>query len=217
MATPALRALREHFGSGARLVGIMRPYVAEVLAGTSWLDEHVFYDPHSLHQRLGGWPLVRRLRALRLDTAILLPNSLRTAWLAWAGGARERIGYVRGGRGGLPTRKLLAAQIPGRVAPTSAVDYFLELACAAGCTPASHHLELATLAADERAAQGVWAKFRFRSDRGVVVLNTGGAFGAAKLWPTGYFAALARRIAVEDGRAALVICGPHERATAPDI
>src|SRR5260221_8756848 len=99
MATPALRALREHFGAGARLVGIMRPYVAEVLAGTHWLDEHVGYDSHSLDQRLGGWSLIRRLRALRLDTGILMPNSLRTAWLACASGAKERIGYVRGGRG----------------------------------------------------------------------------------------------------------------------
>jgi len=217
MATPALRALREHFGSGARLIGIMRPYVADVLAGTSWLDEHVFYDPLSFHQRLGGWPLVRRLRVLRLDTAILLPNSLRTAWLAWAGGARERIGYIRGGRGPLLTRKLAPTKIDGRFAPTSAVDYFLELVCAAGCTPNSRRLELATLAADDRAADGVWAKFRFRSDRGVVVLNTGGAFGAAKLWPTGYFAALARRIAVEDRCGVLVICGPNERELAREI
>ena len=33
MATPALRALRKHFGAEACFVGVMRPYVAEVLAG----------------------------------------------------------------------------------------------------------------------------------------------------------------------------------------
>ena len=38
MATPALRAVRERFAD-AHLVGIMRPYVGEVLAGTPWLDE----------------------------------------------------------------------------------------------------------------------------------------------------------------------------------
>ncbi|HUY33794.1 MAG TPA: lipopolysaccharide heptosyltransferase II [Pirellulales bacterium] len=217
MATPALRALREHFGPSARLVGIMRPYVADVLAGTPWLDEHFVYDPHSFGSRLGGWSLVRRLRALRPDVAILLPNSLRTAWFAWAGGARERIGYVRGGRGPLLTRKLAPARIGGRFAPTSAVDYFLELVYAAGCSPASRRLELATSAADEQAAEAVWSKFRFWHDRGVVVLNTGGAFGAAKLWPSGYFAALARRIAVEHQQGVLVICGPSEREAAREI
>ena len=38
MATPALRALRKLVGTEGQLVGIMRPYVAEVLAGTTWLD-----------------------------------------------------------------------------------------------------------------------------------------------------------------------------------
>ena len=37
MATPALRALREHFGAD-ELIGVMRPYVADVLAGTNLLD-----------------------------------------------------------------------------------------------------------------------------------------------------------------------------------
>jgi heptosyltransferase-2 len=217
MATPALRALREHFGLTARLVGIMRPYVADVLAGTNWLDEQVIYDPRAIDLRLGGWSLVRRLRAMCLDTAILMPNSLRTAWLAWAGGARERIGYVRGGRGPLLNRKLVPAKIEGRFVPTSAVDYFLELVYAAGCTPAPRRLELATLPADELAAERVWAKFRFRPDRGVVLINTGGAFGAAKLWPSGYFATLARRIAEEQDRGVLVICGPSERDLAREI
>ena len=37
MATPALRALREHF-AGAHLVGVLKPYVAGVLEGAPWLD-----------------------------------------------------------------------------------------------------------------------------------------------------------------------------------
>ena len=44
MATPALRALRKLVGTEGQLVGIMRPYVAEVLAGTTWLDQQILYD-----------------------------------------------------------------------------------------------------------------------------------------------------------------------------
>ena len=33
MATPTLRALRRHFGPQVRMVGILRPYLADVLAG----------------------------------------------------------------------------------------------------------------------------------------------------------------------------------------
>ena len=34
MATPALRAIRRHFGPQAHIVGIMRPKLAGLLAGT---------------------------------------------------------------------------------------------------------------------------------------------------------------------------------------
>ena len=47
MATPTLRAMRRHFGPQARLVGILRPYLADVLAGTGWLDEQWFFDPRA--------------------------------------------------------------------------------------------------------------------------------------------------------------------------
>ncbi|HUY93336.1 MAG TPA: lipopolysaccharide heptosyltransferase II [Pirellulales bacterium] len=217
MATPTLRALSEHFGDRARLVGILRPYVADVLAGTTWLDEQLLFDPRSADSRQRGLGFFRQLRRQKLDMAIVLPNSWRAALWARASGAQERIGYVRGGRGWLLNRKLDPQQANGRFTPSPVLDYFLDLAYAAGAAPNSRHVELATLPADERAAGAVWAKFRFPSGGQVVALNSGGAFGAAKLWPTGYFASLARRIAVEDRRSVLVVCGPKERELAREI
>ena len=43
MATPAVRALRDHF-AGAHLVNVLRPYIAGVLEGSPWLDELLFLD-----------------------------------------------------------------------------------------------------------------------------------------------------------------------------
>ncbi|HWB07790.1 MAG TPA: lipopolysaccharide heptosyltransferase II [Pirellulales bacterium] len=216
MATPTLRALREHFAA-ARILGVMRPQAADVLAGTPWLDEPLLYDPRSADSRLRGWALCRRLRRDRVDLALLLPNSWRTALLARFGGARDRLGYVRGGRGILLNRKLYPPRSGKRLAPVSALDYYLELAYAAGCPSASRQVELATLAADEQAADEVWRKLRLPHGKQVVVLNSGGAYGAAKLWPTTYFASLARRLAVDDRRYVLVLCGPQERAIAAEI
>ena len=99
MATPALRAMRRHFGPQAQIVGILRPYLADVLAGTGWLDEQWFFDPRAKDRGLHSWAVARRMRAERFDLAVLLTNSLRTAAVAWLGGAKERIGYVRYGRG----------------------------------------------------------------------------------------------------------------------
>src|SRR5262245_54284030 len=110
MATPALRALRTHVGDGM-LAGVMRPYVAEVLGGSSWFDEAVVYSKEAA---VGGGAsqtparAVERLRDLRLDAIVLLTNSLRTAWMAYRTGARERIGTAGNLRSPLLTTRVHA-------------------------------------------------------------------------------------------------------------
>lgn len=217
MATPALRALRRQMGSKAHVVGIMRPYVRDVLAGTPWIDETVLYDPCADDPALRGWSFLRRLRACHLETVVLLTNSLRTAAWAWLSGARRRVGYSRAGRGPLLTHPLLPPHDGRRFVPTPAVDYYLNLAYLLGCLRESPRLELATLPADERAADTAWDRLGLPHDEPVVTLNSGGAFGAAKLWPTEYFAELAARIADEHGLHVLVLCGPSERQIAAEI
>jgi len=51
----------------------------------------------------------------------------------------------------------------------------------------------------------------------LITFNSSGAFGAAKLWPTEHFAALANRVATELGCGVLVLCGPAEREIAAEI
>lgn len=92
MATPALRAMRRHFGRDTRLVGIMRPYLADVLGGTDWLDEQWYFNPRAENPQVRFWALVRRMRRQRFDMAVLLSNSFHTALAAWMGGARRRVG-----------------------------------------------------------------------------------------------------------------------------
>ena len=46
MATPALRAVRQHYGSQAQLIGVARTYVESVLAGNQHLDDWISYQPH---------------------------------------------------------------------------------------------------------------------------------------------------------------------------
>jgi heptosyltransferase II len=179
-----------------------------VLAGTGWLNEQWFFDPHADDRGLHSWAVARRMRRQRFDMAVLLTNSLRTAAVAWLGGARQRIGYVRYGRGPLLTGKLY----PRRgILPLPMVETYLELARVLGCGEESPRLELATVESDERSADGVFGRLGLPSDGSVVALNSSGAYGAAKLWPVEYFGVLARRIVGELGRDVLVTCGPKER------
>jgi heptosyltransferase-2 len=51
----------------------------------------------------------------------------------------------------------------------------------------------------------------------VVVLNSSGAYGAAKHWPSEYFGRLANKIATKQGLAVLALCGPGEQDRAREI
>jgi heptosyltransferase II len=217
MATPAIRALREHIGAGGQLIGIMRPYVTEVLAGLNWLDEQIHYDKQSSRMSFADRDSYERLRAARLDCVVLLTNSLRTAWMAWRSGARQRIGYVGDARSLFLTKRLARPSKKFNSTTVPTIDGYLRVAEAAGCRTMSRRLKLATTPDDELAADEVWHDLGLPPGEQVIVLNSGGAYGAAKHWPAEYFAELARRIVRSGEFSVLVNCGPAERKIAETI
>jgi heptosyltransferase II len=217
MATPALRALRERF-STAWIAGVVKPQVSPVLDGAPWLDECISYDPRSKNPRHRTWSVLRRLRAGRFELAVLLPNSHRSALLAWLAGVSRRIGYERAGRTLLLTERLSDPKDGrGNRIPFPAVESYLKLVRRLGCPVGSIRTELFTTDADERAADRAWERLGLPAGGPVVCLNNGGAFGPAKSWPAEHFAALARRLAEEGGVAVLMVCGPSEQAAALEV
>lgn len=213
MATPALHALRDHFAD-AEMVGILRPYVMDVLAGTTLLDRLLIHNPKQ--SRADTWRLLRTLRRERFDLAVVLPNSLRTGVWAWASGAKRTLGYARNGRSLLLTDPIPA---PSLAIPHPVLDEMLQLVGQLGCRTLSRKMTLATLPRDEEQLTAFWQRHPAADSANYLCLNTGGTSGAsaAKDWPTEYFTELARRLANELGRTVLVICGPSERATAQRI
>jgi len=217
MATPTLRALRRGFPD-ATIAGVLKTRINATLEGTPWFDELIRFDPRSSDRAERTIPVVRRLRRGRFDLAVLLPNSFRCALIAWLTGIPRRIGYVRHGRGFLLTDRLDAARdASGKWLPTPIVESYLQLARRLGCRVDSVRTELATTMDDEAAADTAWRALGLLAGERVVCLNTGGAFGPAKSWPTSHFAGLARRLADEAGVPILVVCGPDERKAAREI
>jgi heptosyltransferase-2 len=216
MATPALRALRQHF-TGAELVGVLKPKIAGVLEGAPWLDHWLFLERRGPFRH--RWPAVAwRLRQQHVDLAVLFPNSFRSALVAWLGGCRQRIGHVRYGRGPLLTSPLQPVRDhKEQLVPSPAIDAYNRLAETAGCPRPSYRMELFTTSRDEHAADQVWAQARLHAFSEVVCLNPGAAFGAAKHWPAVFFAELARTLAERRGSGVLVLCGPAERDLARQI
>jgi len=216
MATPAARALREHYAN-AHLIGVLRPYVAGVLEGSPWMDELVFLDTRGPWAR--RWPAVAaRLCHLDVDLAVLFPNSFHSALVAWLGRCRRRVGYVRHGRSLLLTERLeLVRDAYGKLRPSPLILAYNRLAEALGCAATSCRMELFTTPSDEAVADAVWQQARLTHGTEVICLNPGAAFGSAKVWPAEYFATLARQLADERGSSVLVLCGPPERELARTI
>lgn len=217
MATPALDSLRELAGPQGHVVGVMRPYVADVVEGLGLIDRAVFYKPKAKDPELRSRAVIDTLREERLDAIVLMTNSLRTAWLAWRSGTGERVGYERDGRSWLLTTRLREPTKRGKRAPLPAIDSYLNLAYAGGGDWRSPTMRLATTDADEQAANAAWEQLGLPEGERVVVFNTGGAYGDAKGWPAEHFGQLAKRITAEGDLSVLINCGPGERETASQI
>jgi heptosyltransferase-2 len=218
MATPAVRAIRDHFPD-AEITAILRPNLVEVLSGLRLTDRQLVHDPRGPEPQQRGLQFAQRLRREQFDTAVLFPNSWRSGWLAWVSGAGRRIGFDRNSRGWMLTDALVPKS---KRVPNPVLEEYLRLAERLGCPVSSKNAELATTPHDELRLDRFWWRQpsvaqRYGSGNSYVCLNSGGAFGAAKHWPAEYFAELARRIAWKLERRVLIACGPAERDLARRI
>ncbi len=96
MATPFLRALRNLYPA-ARIACLAKPLVQPVLAGLPLIDEalpYIFKEDGRIHFT----QTAAAVRKRKFDLAVILPNSMRTALLAWRAGIPRRLGYNRDGR-----------------------------------------------------------------------------------------------------------------------
>ncbi len=214
LASPALAAVRERF-RGAHVAFLCRRYVADVVRDSGWMDELIFWPDGGADSPAGFWGLTGRLRAGAFDLAIVLPNSFRSALAVWLGRAGRRVGYSRDGRGFMLNDRLRPERNGRGFKPVSMLDYYNALAERVGCVRVGRRLTLAYGAADEAATEERLGPF----DRGrpLVVLNPGGAYGTAKLWPAERFAAVGDELVRAYGARVIVSGTPKEAAIAEQM
>ena len=213
MATPAVRALREQFPE-ARLIGVMRPYVAGVLEGSPWLDDVLLLDRNGRVWPGVAWqsapaPAGRGRPASeffppagpgRLVGRLPAPCRLPPLWPSLS--ADRRPGAGRGANG-----KLL---------PSPVIDAYNLLARGgqprAGLPHGVVHHGRRRAGRRHRLAEGRSGPFP-RSD----LPESGGAYGAAKHWPADPLPCSSKQLVDDAGRRGSGAVRPGERDLARQI
>jgi len=219
MATPTFRALRRSFPE-AEITGLFRPYVAGILEGAPWFDRNWAFDRRKVSLR-DAVRLTRRIRAGDFDLALVLPNSFSTALLARLGSVPERVGYVRDRRGFLLTRPVpRPGEGPGEVGrfrPVYMVDYYLDLAKAAGAEVHGRELELHIPEETGARADRLLHRLGIGEGETLIGLNPGASFGSSKCWMPERFAEAGDRLAERFKARCIVLAGPGEEAVQAEI
>ncbi len=209
MATPAFECIRKNF-PGAVLIGLVRKYAAAVVADAPWFDRIIEIDDKTGR---GFVALIRTIRKLKPDLAIILPNSFRSALVARCGGADQIYGYRRNGRAlllsGGPTPHLDG----GRVTPIPMVEYYLEI-CRWLNLAVERHVRPRLYMSEGVRERGrrLLERYGIGPEDVVIGMNPGAKFGSSKCWPSENFARLAELTTDYFKCKLLLFTGPGEEA-----
>ena len=239
MALPAIDDLRRHH-PGCRLIVAARRSVAQLFVLVPWVDDVVELewkggasDWRAMMRDIG------RLRAIRADAALLLPNSFASAWLARAARVPQRWGYARDGRSLLLThaipgtvgRGLLAPpkqQNVGRVLsdppnraplapPLHQGHYYQHLVHALGAPNGPLEPRLVVPDAAVGDARTLLRSAGWDGHRPLVAFAPGAAYGTAKRWWPAHFARLAGDLIGTEGAHIVLIGSAADGVTTADV
>jgi len=213
MATPVFECLRKNL-PGVRISALTRAYNAKVIEDAPWVDTIIPCEDKSFN---GMRETARAIKASGADTALLLPNSIRSYLPVRLAGIRNIYGFRRGGR-----KYLVKGPLPARddqgILPLPMVDYYLELCRWLGLDlPDLPAPSLYVSEALAREAGRLLKKYGITDQDMVIGLNPGAKFGSSKCWPPEYFARLADMLEQQWRCRILLFVGPGEAPIADEI
>lgn len=230
MSTPALQRLREA-KPGAHITLLTHEKLAELWQGHRSIDGLMTFAPGE-----SMWSVARRLRAEKFDTAVVFPNSLRSALEVFCAMIPRRVGYARNLRSVFLTQavsprpdavrmhKRTRAEINARIAsnapretfPANAhhVHDYLLLVSKVGGNPATVPTLLHV--SDEEVGS-IRARFRIAKDSPLFALNPGAEYGTAKRWPVERFVETAVQLHQRTNCHWLIVGGHTDRDLAASV
>jgi heptosyltransferase-2 len=234
MTTPALQRLREALPE-AHLTLLTHEKLSGLWQGHPSLDSVLTFSVSE-----SVWSISRRLRQKNFSTALVLPNSPRSALEVWLARIPRRIGYARPWRNcfltqALPSRenrvemrkrsvaeiKLLISDRQSAIRNTNLppaahqLHEYLNLASVLGAstTPIAPQLHVAPSELDS-----VALRFGLKPDlEPIFGLNPGAEYGPAKRWPAERFISAAMEIQRQTKCHWLILGGPSDVSIAGEI
>lgn len=217
LTTPLIRAVRRRFPD-AHLSYLVESAAASVVRGNPHLDEVVVVPKRrGIARLIDDVRLARELRGARYDVVIDFHGGPRAAWLAWATGAKTRIGYAMAGRAWVYTH---AVPRPADLEPRHSVLKQWDLLHPLGVGPGDPRREPMEMVGDPAAARRVSAmltRLGIGPEHQIVVVHVS-AGNPFRRWPGEAFVTLAVRLAESDPRRHVVVTsGPSEADAAARI
>ena len=203
MTTPALGMVREAFPR-AEITVVANPVVAELFRYHPYCDRVIVFDKKKVHKGMAGFlNFCCELRRESFHLAVLFQNAIEAAIMARLAGIPARAGYRTDGRGFLLSHGVSVGASERRLHHT---EYYRRMLRALGIQGGNGSLRLACT--EEEIS---WSQSLLGGDRWVA-LHPGAAFGSAKRWHPGRFAAVADALTKEWKMRTLLIGGPDDAA-----
>ncbi|MDY6954148.1 MAG: lipopolysaccharide heptosyltransferase II [Thermodesulfobacteriota bacterium] len=214
MATPALDCLRENFRH-ATLIGVMRNYVRQVVEDGPWFDHIVGCNDKTAK---GFFRLVKTVRGLDPDMAIVLPNTMRSALVTRLAGINRIYGYRRNCRSLLLTGGPQPVRAGKGIVPVPMVNYYLEICRWLNLT-LPQTMKPSLFLSDTLQIKGneLLARYGIQPGDMVIGMNPGAKFGSSKCWPPASFSKLAELFTQKWDCRILLFVGPGEDDIARSI
>jgi heptosyltransferase-2 len=203
MALPAVADLRRRYPV-AQLAVAARGSVAPMFELASGVDAVITLRwKGRLFDRAGLRADAAALRDAAFDAAVLLPNSLASAWLVRQAGLPERWGYAADYRSPLLTRAV--AKPRGSL---HQAKYYQHLTETLGAPAGPLEPILTAKAEDVAAARALLTARGWDGVRPLVTLAPGAAYGHAKRWPPERYAAVVSTLVSAHGATCALVGAP---------
>lgn len=222
LSIPAMREVRRLFPR-AHISLLIRPWVRDIYAAVSFVDEILEYDKRGIHRgRAGFLRLASELRSRRFDLAILLQNAFEAAFLAWCARIPKRIGYARDRRSVFLTH---ACTIDSEVRKAHQAYYYLGILSAVGLIeprPWERSKDSLTINVGVRDEDRGTAREMLRSGgipegQIVIGINPGAFYGKAKRWFPDRYAAVADALAKQHGARIVIFGSTNDLSVAEEV